>query len=83
MTHSLSLSDHLEQITFVAVIHNDVETVALLYHLVQRHNVWMPAGKLVQCYLAALEMSLTRIEPGAEEALDGDVRWGLRLQVYG
>ena len=82
-THSLSLSDHAEQIAFVVKVHDDKHQVAFLHDLVQGDYARMSAGELVQSNLAALEMPLSCVQPGAEEHLDGEVDGRGRVQVYG
>ncbi len=72
-THPLSLGDHAEEITLIAEVHDDEDVVPLLKHLVQCDDIRMVRGKLVKGDLSPLEMSLSRVETGAEKAFDSKV----------
>lgn len=72
-THPLTFCDHPKEITLIAEIHNHKNVIPLLEHLVQRHDIGVPARQLVQGNLSPLEVPLAAVEAGTKEAFHSKV----------
>lgn len=66
----LTVGDHAKQVSILAIVEDDVDEFPFFDRLVHGHDVAMCRGELMERNLAALELSLARVERGFEQALD-------------
>jgi len=75
------LSDVGEQITFWAVLHNDIGAVRGIHDSDKRNHIWVCARLVVKLNLPLLELPLARLKTNLVESLHGI--WNVGLNIYG
>ena len=53
------VEDLSEEVTVLAIVHNDICEIFVLNNTMERNDVWMGGGKLVETDLAQVELAST------------------------
>ena len=69
-THTLSFSDHGEQVPVLSVVHHDIQMIALLDQSVHGDDARVCRCQAVKRNLSTLEMPLSRVKAVSAEAFD-------------
>ena len=73
MTHSLTVGDHGEQVTFLSVVHHHIEVIAFLDEPVHGDDTRVRRCQAMQGDLSPLEVTLSLVEAIASKCLDGAI----------
>jgi hypothetical protein len=69
-TYALLVGDHGEEVTFIPVVHHDIQVIAILYQPVHCDDARMRRREFVQGNLSPLKMALPGVEAVSPQALD-------------